>query len=211
MCEYPSKSERFWDRSVKRFNDREDTKDSIRAALLDHTRTYLQRNDVVLDFGCAAGRYSLEIAPVVKEVWGIDISTEMILSAEGNAESGDYANVRFLKADIFDPSLQAETFNIVLAFNILHLVSDPIQTLKRIKHLLRPGGILLSVTPCLRTGGSLQGLMIKCGSLVGIVPKVHAFTPNDLEELFRKEEFDQIESDIIPNHISIVFIAAKKM
>jgi ubiquinone/menaquinone biosynthesis C-methylase UbiE len=211
MRETMSKSERFWDRSAKGFNGRVDADDQAAVATLECARKYLHRNDMVLDFGCAAGKYALEIAPSVEEVWGIDISTEMIKTAKRNAAGSDFSNVRFLRADITDLRLKAESFNIILAFNILHLVGDPVQTLTKIKDLLQPDGILLSVTPCLGIGSSLQELLIKCGSLLGIVPAVHAFKPNDVDELIREAQFETLESHIITDQFSVVFIAARRM
>jgi ubiquinone/menaquinone biosynthesis C-methylase UbiE len=206
-----SNSERFWDRSAKRFNGRVDADDRVAVATLEYARKYLHRNDIVLDFGCAAGKYALEIASSVEEVWGIDISTEMIKAAKRNAAGSDFSNVRFLRADLSDHRLKAESFNIILAFSILHLVGDTVQTLTKIKDLLQPDGILLSVTPCLGTGSSIQKLLIKCGSLVGIVPEVHAFKPNEVEELICEAQFEMLESRIFTDQFSVVFIAARRM
>ena len=131
-----SKSERFWDRAAKRFKGQVNEDDEAAITNLDHTRKYLQSNDIVLDFACATGKYSFEIAPQVKEVWGIDISTEMIAAAKRNAVERSVANVQFMQAEITDPRLEGESFNVILAYNILHLVEEPPQVVEKIKELL---------------------------------------------------------------------------
>lgn len=55
----------------------------------------------------------------------------------------------FTKATLFDESLERESFDAVLAFNIFHLLEGAPKALRRIDELLKPGGLLMSVTPCL--------------------------------------------------------------
>lgn len=205
-----NKSERFWDISAKRFNNRVDPNDRMATSTLDHTRKYLHSNAFVLDLGCAAGKYTLEIAPYVKEIWGIDISTEMIKTAKMNALGSNCSNVHFLRTDISGSQLKDKTFNVILAFNILHLVEDPGQALISIKKLLQPDGVVISVTPCLGTGGSVQEMLIKCGSRLGIIPEVHAFKPNEVEALLLNAQFEPVESHILSDHMPVVFIAASR-
>jgi 2-polyprenyl-3-methyl-5-hydroxy-6-metoxy-1,4-benzoquinol methylase len=142
-----SKSERFWDRAAKRFEGRVNEDDEEAITTLEYTRKYLQSNDIVLDFACATGKYSLEIAPRVREVWGIDISAEMITAAKRNAVERSVDNVQFMQAEITDPRLEGESFDVILAYNILHLVGDPPQVVDKIKELLKPGGLFISGTP----------------------------------------------------------------
>jgi len=205
-----SKSERFWDRTAKRYDSTINEEDDVAISTLDRTRKYLQSSDVVLDFACATGRYALEIASEVEEVWGIDISTEMINVAKGNAVECGITNVQFIRAEITDPRLEDESYNVVLAYNILHLLDDPVQVVARIKQLLKPGGIFISVTPCLGAGRSLLAIVIKLSSMLGIVPEAHTFKPNDVESLIHNTQFDLIETRILKDQLSAVFIAARR-
>jgi 2-polyprenyl-3-methyl-5-hydroxy-6-metoxy-1,4-benzoquinol methylase len=163
-----SKSEKFWDRAAKRFEGQMNADDKAAITTLDITRKYLQSSDIVLDFACAAGKYAFEIAPQVKEVWGIDISGEMIHAAKRNATDRGIANVQFMQTEINDPRLEDESFDVVLAYNILHLVEEPQRVVAKIKELLRPNGIFISVTPCLGAGGSIQTAFIKINELIGV-------------------------------------------
>ena len=95
-----SKSERFWNRMAKQYGAEvgEDDQEALRT--LDQTRKYLQADDLVLDYGCATGKFSFEIAPLVKEVRGIDISSEMIKEAERNAQERGLNNLQFIQGEI---------------------------------------------------------------------------------------------------------------
>jgi 2-polyprenyl-3-methyl-5-hydroxy-6-metoxy-1,4-benzoquinol methylase len=203
-------SERFWDRSAKRFKGRVDPNDRVAIATLEYTRKYLHRNDIVLDFACASGRYALEIAPEVEEVWGIDISTEMIKVAKRNAVECDITNVQFIRGEITDRRLEDESYNVVLTFNIIQLLDNPVQVAARIKQLLKPGGIFISVTPCLGAGRSLLAAVIIMSSMLGIVPEAHRFKPNDVDALIHNTQFDLIETRILKDQLSAVFIAAMR-
>jgi SAM-dependent methyltransferase len=78
-------------------------------------------------------------------------SVDFKLAATATREAADarkLPNVSFAKATIFDEGLERESFDEVLAFNILHLLEDAPQALRRIGEMLRPGVLLVSVTPC---------------------------------------------------------------
>jgi 2-polyprenyl-3-methyl-5-hydroxy-6-metoxy-1,4-benzoquinol methylase len=205
-----SKSERFWDRTAKGTEGQVNEDDEAAITTLDHTRKYLQSDDIALDFGCATGKYSFEIAPQVKQVWGIDISREMITAAKRNAVERSIANVQFMQAEITDPRLEAESFNVILAYNILHLVEKPQQVVEKIKELLKPGGTFISVTPCLGAGGSLLASLIRLLSLLGITPRVHSFRPNEVEALMTNAHFDLVETQTLSDSPSTIFLAARR-
>jgi ubiquinone/menaquinone biosynthesis C-methylase UbiE len=205
-----SNSERFWDRAAKRSEGQVNEGDEAAITLLDHARKYLQSDDIVLDYGCATGKYAFAIAPQVKEVLGIDISSEMIIAAKRNAMESSVENVRFMQAEITDPRLEDESFNVILAFSILHLVDDPPRVVRRIEELLKPGGIFISVTPCLGAGGSLLASLIKLVSFLGIVPSVHSFNPNEVQTLITAAHFDLLETRTLSDSPSTIFLAARR-
>jgi ubiquinone/menaquinone biosynthesis C-methylase UbiE len=205
-----SKSEKFWDRAAKRFEGQVNEDDEAAINTLELTRKYLQSSDIVLDFACATGKYAFEVAPQVKEVWGIDISGEMINAAKRNAIGLGITNVQFMCGEISDSRLEDESFDVALAYNILHLVEEPPRVVEKFKLLLKPGGIFISVTPCLGAGGSIQSSFIKLMSLLGFVPKIHPFKSNEVEGLIINAHFDLLETQVLSDSIPNVFLAARK-
>ena len=57
----------------------------------------------------------------MKDVHGIDTSAKMIDLAKKKAREREVANVHFAQKTIFDEELGRESFDMILAFNILHL------------------------------------------------------------------------------------------
>lgn len=114
--------------------------------------SYLKETDEVLDFACGTGIVTMDIAPRVKHVRAIDISGEMVARAAEKAKRAGAENVRFEQRDLFDETLAEGSFDAVLACNVLLYVEEREAVLARLRALLKPEGMFLSVTDCLGEG-----------------------------------------------------------
>ena len=150
-----NKSEKFWDRSAKRYENMGIKWEQIYNKAVENTKKHLNNNDVILDFACGAGIITVQLAEQVKEVQAIDISSKMIEVAKRIATDRKVENIHFLKTTIFDKKFDKESFDVITAFNILHLLEDLDGTSQQINHLLKPGGLLISETPCFGFIGDL--------------------------------------------------------
>ncbi len=150
----------FWDKRAKKYNDEIGKHDAVYMRTIESTKSLLSVSNVVLDLGCASGEFSLDIAPCVQRVHGIDTSTNMIALATEKATDHSAGNVTFASTDAFDRSLDAHGYTRVLAFSFLHLVEDLPAVLGRINRLLPTGGLLISETPCLGEKGILFKLFV---------------------------------------------------
>ena len=63
---------KFWNRLADNYDD------EVGEETTAITRTYLRKDDIVLDYGCATGAYTVALAGDVAEIRGIDISPRMI-------------------------------------------------------------------------------------------------------------------------------------
>lgn len=207
--EIKSKQERFWDKMATSY-DREERKASKKQQqILQLIESELKLTDTVLDFGCATGLFSVAIAPKVKAVHGTDISSRMIEQANTKAEKAGVTNVTFTQDFLEKSSLHKKQFNLIIILHVLHLVDDPKATLKRLAELLQPGGILVTVTPCLGKKPLLKTILIFL-SRFGLVPKMHAFHPNQLKAIFQECQLEITLDDTITNSPSEQIIVAKK-
>ncbi|CAA7601093.1 Methyltransferase domain protein [Acididesulfobacillus acetoxydans] len=76
----------------------------------------------VLDIGCGTGRYSIDLARMVLEVTGVDVSTAMLEKAQLKAtEAG--ASIQFVEADAQCLPFGDETFDLVLSVDSMEWVS----------------------------------------------------------------------------------------
>lgn len=97
----------------------------------------------VADLGCGTGTLSVLLAEAGYEVDGLDFSPRMLALAERKADG--VAGVRFLQADVFEPSLPAGGYDVVLCRHVLWAMPDPAVALTRWLRLLTPTGRLLLV------------------------------------------------------------------
>jgi 2-polyprenyl-3-methyl-5-hydroxy-6-metoxy-1,4-benzoquinol methylase len=211
-----SKSEKFWDQSASNYDNTEEKFEFIHSRSRENTKRYLKDTDIVLDYGCGTGTTACEISGLVKSVRAIEISTAMIEIAKAKAAKAGAVNIDFEQADIFDEAFQNGSFDVVLAFNMLHTVADPESVVQRTVELLKPGGLFISVTPCL--GGkksalvSLQILLVRALLKLGVIPiPIRQLKSADLDDLLDIETLQVIETDEIFKGASSYFIVAKKV
>lgn len=210
-----NKTEKFWDSIAKNFDKSEKRFDQIHIKTIENTKKYLNDSDIVLDYGCGTGTKALELVEKVKIIQGIDISSKMIEAAKRKVDERKIENVEFSHATLFDTSYESESFDVVLAFNILHLLENSQRAIKKITELLKSGGLFIASTPCLKEKmkflNKVEFSFFLFLSKLGLIPKMLAkFKISELEDLITTENFQIIETEILFEGITSYFIAAKK-
>jgi len=209
-------SEVFWNKASKNYDKTETRFEYIHKKARENTKKYLKDSYIVMDYGCGTGTASCEFSSQVKEIQGIDISSEMIRIAKEKAVAIKIDNIHFEKADLFEDKFQNESFDVILAFNMLHTVPNPQNVVYRTNDLLKPDGIFISVTPCLGQKMSflvnLQIHLVRILCKFGVIPiPIRRIKSSDIDILLAKGEFEVIESEEIFKGASSYFVAAKKL
>ncbi len=99
------------------------------------------KNKRVLEVGCAYGFGKLILRNYLQYV-GIDIDQKAISWARNNIDSGS-----FLITDDFVTKFSEQSFDIVLAFEVIEHVEDPKIFLNFLKKYCKPGGKIIISTP----------------------------------------------------------------
>ena len=207
-----TKPEKFWDRSASGYDASEPSSDPAHIKTVENTKKYLNVGDVVLDYGCATGTVAIEIADHVKEVHGIDISSKMIEAAKRKASEHKSANIDFAQSTIFDERLKKESFDVILAFNILHLLEDTQKAVQRINELLKPGGLVISSTACMgENKTSFISILLFLVMKIGIIPSIKFFKISELEDSIANGNFQIVETESLTHNPTSYFIVAKKI
>ncbi|MDY6920034.1 MAG: class I SAM-dependent methyltransferase [Pseudomonadota bacterium] len=146
------KSIRYWNRIAERYARQPIANEAEYQKKLEVTRGYLKPEMRVLEFGCGTGSTALLHAPLVREYIAIDLAPNMIAIAERKRAESGLDNLQFQVAALEDFAGQTESFDAVLGLNILHLVEDRDQAIALVSQLLKPGGVFVSSTACLKQG-----------------------------------------------------------
>ena len=207
-------TEKFWDKVSDNFDKRSQKENPAEIKALENIKHYLTVSDLVLDYGCATGTIAIKIADKVKKIVGIDISHKMIEAAKRKVIEGKIENIDFVQSPISDERFKRESFDVVLALNILHFLEDIQKVLKKINDLLKPGGFFISVTPCLGEKKSFLDILIFIlvffQTKMGIIPYTRFFRISELEVFIANANFQIIETESFHSPGAQYFIVAKK-
>ncbi|WP_158301843.1 class I SAM-dependent methyltransferase [Paenibacillus mesophilus] len=205
-----NKSERFWDKTASKYDQLEMKDEQTYINIINRTKTHLKISDIVLDYGCGTGWISNDIAEFVKGIHAIDISSNMIGIAEKKAKERNIANINYAHSTIFDERYKECSFDVILVFHVLHLLEDEHIVLQRMNELLKPGGLLISATPCVGEKIFLRNLFFFAGR-VGLVPRIRAFKIRNLVDTIEEGNFSIVETDCLKKCSQEYFIVARKI
>jgi SAM-dependent methyltransferase len=118
-----------------------DCDETYEAALVEHAR-----GAVALDYGCALGDYALKLAPIAKEVQGIDISDVAIEAAKESAKAQGLTNAHFAVMDAQATSFPDAYFDFVFGIGIIHHLETE-RSLREVARILKPGGVAIFREP----------------------------------------------------------------
>ena len=210
-----SKSVVFWDKASENYDKTEKRFEYIHSKSRENTKKYLNASDIILDYGCGTGTTSCEFANHVKEIHAIDISSKMIEIAKRKADANKVENINFSQTDIFDKRYKQDSFDVILAFNMLHTVANPQVVLQKIYELLKPKGLFISVTPCFRDKMSflvnIQIQLVQILCKIGVIPiPIRRLKISELDNLLVHGGFQKIDSKKLYKGASSYFVVAKK-
>ena len=204
---------RFWDRiAVKYAADPIADTDGYEATL-QRVRSLLTADQDVLEIGCGTGTTALSLAPSTRRLLATDVSAGMIAIAREKLAAELVPRLSFEVADADAAVAGEEEYDVVLAFNLLHLVTDLDRALELAMRALRPGGLLISKTACISEMNPLiPYLALPLMRAVGKAPHVLCFDAAALQSAIARQGMDivSVERHGTRGKDIRVFIVARK-
>jgi len=184
---------RFWDRIARDYAAKPVADPTGYERTLEHTRRYLRGDETVFEFGCGTGTTALKLAPFVGRVVASDISGEMIAIAREKAEIEGRSNADFEVGTPDAAHWPDEAFDVVIGLNVLHLVALREPALKGIRRVLKPGGLFISKTACLKDMNPIYRIVVSIMRLIGKAPFVAFLSAEELERSMTAAGFTIVE------------------
>lgn len=200
---------KFWDRHAEGYAKRPVADEEAYQKKLEITRGYLRPDMDVLEFGCGTGTTALAHAPYVRHIQATDISPKMIEIATAKAKAAGVTNVTFACSNIEDFTAADASFDAVMGHSILHLLEDKDAVIAKVFKLMKPGGVFVTSTACIKDIMPLFGVIAPIGKFFGLLPHLDSFTMGQLEDSFKAAGFT-IDHQWQPGKKKAVFIVAKK-
>jgi ubiquinone/menaquinone biosynthesis C-methylase UbiE len=206
---------RFWNRVARKYAARSIADVAGYEATLRRVQALLSAEHSVLEVGCGTGSTALRLAAGTQHMRATDLSSEMIAIAREKlaAQPLPLPQLRFEVADAEAAVPAGATHDAVLAFNVLHLVSDLDGALGALLPALKPGGRFISKTPCLAEMNPLiVRVVVPLLRALGKAPAVLSLDAAQLRSAFERHglEIEAVERHGTKGKDMRVFIVARK-
>jgi len=208
------KTMKFWDGIAERYAKSPVKDTDAYAYTLERTASYLGADDRVLELGCGTGTTALHLAPGTGAYAATDLSPNMIAVATRKERDTPVEGLAFRAATL--DAIDDGPYDAVLAFNLIHLLTDPDESLAQVHALLKPGGTFISKTPCRPSGrmpltlGAML-MVMPLLQLLGRAPYVRFEHISELEDKITRAGFKVIETGNYPASPPNHFVVAKKL
>jgi ubiquinone/menaquinone biosynthesis C-methylase UbiE len=204
---------RFWDRIAHKYAADPIADMAGYEATLRRVQGLLSAEQDVLEIGCGTGTTALRLAPCTRRLLATDVSVNMIAIAREKLAAQPTPQLSFAVADADAPVAGRQACDAVLAFNLLHLVSDLDRALAQVVQALRPGGLLISKTACIAEMNPLiPWLALPLMRAIGKAPHVLCFDADALQAAIARQgmEIVSVERHGTRGKDIRVFIVARK-
>lgn len=204
---------RFWDRIAVKYAADPIADMAGYENTLRRVQGLLSADQDVLEIGCGTGTTALRLARFTRRLLATDVSARMIAIAREKLAAAPVPQLSFDVADA-DAAVGGQgEYDVVFAFNLLHLVSDLDHALQGAVQALRPGGLLISKTPCISEMNPLiPWLALPVMRAIGKAPPVLRFDADVLRSAIARQGMDivSVERHGTRGKDFRVFIVARK-
>jgi ubiquinone/menaquinone biosynthesis C-methylase UbiE len=204
---------RFWNRIARKYAADPIADMAGYETTLRRVQALLLAEYSVLEIGCGTGSTALRLAPGIRRMLATDVSSEMIAIAREKLAAQPLPRLRFAVAVAEAAAGGDACHDAVLAFNLLHLVTDLDATLRATLSALKPGGLFISKTPCLAEMNPLiTRVAVPLMRAIGKAPAVLSFDEAQLRAAFERHglEIEAVERHGTKRKDMRVFIVARK-
>ncbi|MBI4973947.1 methyltransferase domain-containing protein [Candidatus Roizmanbacteria bacterium] len=148
-------------------------------------------NSSLLDVGCGSGILIQKLLSLNRnmKLYGLDITPKMVEVAKKKFKNNP--NVEITQGSAINMPYENNSFDYVTCASSFHHHPDPLQSVKEMVRVLKPGGKLLILDMCIE--GLLRKLLFKIENVYHNEGKVFRLTNREMYDLYEKVGLTQIK------------------
>lgn len=196
----------FWDRFAGVYDLAESINGSVYTEMCDITRRLVPAGAKVLDCGAGTGELSLAASDNADSVLCTDLSKNMLKQAQRKARALGADNIEFAARNIFDLQEPDDTYDVVIAGNVLHLLTNPQGAVKEMYRVLKPGGKLLLPT---FTNKNSAKLLIGIYKKLGFDPAAN-YSPSEYKKMLENCGLGRVRTKLIKGLVPCCYAVIEK-
>lgn len=196
----------FWDRFAGVYDLAESINGSVYTEMCDITRRLVPAGAKVLDCGAGTGELSLAASDNADSVLCTDLSKNMLKQAQRKARALGADNIEFAARNIFDLQDPDDTYDVVIAGNVLHLLTNPQGAVKEMYRVLKPGGKLLLPT---FTNKNSTRLLIGIYKKLGFDPAAN-YSPSEYKKMLGDCGLGRVRTKLIKGLVPCCYAVIEK-
>lgn len=188
MRDYTKKSEAAYDKKANKYTQTFDSKVTEYLKKRAIEKLAFENGDKVLDVACGIG----DLLKRLKEkslidIYGVDISSKMVEESRKNLNGNNNIKVGNVESIPFDN----EMFDSVITTAAFHHFQNPIEAIKDIKRVLKPGGRIIIYDFTLPI---VVRQMVNPFIKLSPEGDVKFYSLKEIKEMFTNEGFESIEA-----------------
>jgi ubiquinone/menaquinone biosynthesis C-methylase UbiE len=159
----------------------------------------ISSSNEVLECACGTGMISVHIAAACKHLTATDFSDGML--GKTHERCRDISNVKVEKGNILQLDYPDESFDKVVAANVIHLLDNPEKALNELFRVCRKGGEVIIPTYLVKQDRGISRLFVRIVNLFGTTFH-QQFTEQTYRTFFEKLGYTNGTYDIVDGRMA---------
>lgn len=195
----------FWDRFAGLYDIGQSINGKVQRRMAKQAAELIPEGAKVLDTAAGTGVLTMAAATKAAEVVCTDLSLPMLDQARAKVKKLGLANISFEARNIFELIDEDETYDIVMAGNVLHLLTDPKAAVRELARVTKRGGLLILPTYTNIRDSAAIKLYKKLG-----FRQEQNFTPTSYKAMLEECNVGRVKARLIEGMVPCCFAVIKK-
>lgn len=198
----------FWSTFARFYDVAEAPNGEVYREMTRQTRLLIPRGAKVLDCAAGTGALSIAAADRAESVLCTDTSGEMLSVARRKANRRRLFNITFERRNIFHLEDADNTYDVVIAGNVLHLLVEPENAVREMCRVAKPGGRVLLPTFVLKDKNQLSEKLIGIYEKLGFSPSTD-YSPKSYVDMLKSCGCGEVKARTIKGTVPCCYAVIK--